>query len=120
MTELSAPFASDWVLLPGESILDLAEERGWTQGELARGLGYSEKHICLLINGKVPGCMLELAIVPSELATVLKNDRHYPRNRHLVPTLHDGLPRFRDLDSAKPPHQAWVMAGTQGQEMDHG
>jgi HTH-type transcriptional regulator/antitoxin HigA len=54
MTELSAPFAPDWVLPPGESILDLAEERGWTQGELARRLGYSEKHISLLINGKVP------------------------------------------------------------------
>lgn len=54
MTELSAPFAPDWVLAPGESILDLAEERGWTQGELAQRLGYSEKHISQLINGKVP------------------------------------------------------------------
>ena len=120
MTELSAPFAPDWVLPPGESILDLAEERGWTQGELARRLGYSEKHICLLINGKVPGCMLELAIVPSELVTVLTNDRHYPRNRHLIPTVRDGLPRFHNPDSAKRPHQACVMRGTQGQEMDYG
>lgn len=54
MTELSAPFAPDWVLPPGESILDLAEERGWTQAELAQRLGYSEKHISQLINGKVP------------------------------------------------------------------
>lgn len=54
MTELSAPFAPDWVLAPGESILDLAEERGWSQGELAQRLGYSEKHISQLINGKVP------------------------------------------------------------------
>ncbi len=54
MTELSAPFAPDWVLAPGESVLDLAEERGWTQGELAQRLGYSEKHISQLINGKVP------------------------------------------------------------------
>ena len=38
MTELSAPFAPDWVLAPGESVLDLAEERGWTQGELAQRL----------------------------------------------------------------------------------
>ena len=48
------PFAPDWVLAPGESILDLAEERGWSQGELAQRLGYSEKHISQLINGKVP------------------------------------------------------------------
>lgn len=53
MTELSAPFAPDWVLPPGESILDIAEERGWTQAELAQRLGYSEKHISQLINGKV-------------------------------------------------------------------
>jgi HTH-type transcriptional regulator/antitoxin HigA len=42
MTELSVPFAPDWVLVPGESVLDLAEERGWTQVELALRLGYSE------------------------------------------------------------------------------
>lgn len=54
MTELSAPFAPDWVLPPGESILDLAEERGWTQAELAQRLGYTEKHVSQLINGKVP------------------------------------------------------------------
>ena len=39
MTELSVPFAPDWVLVPGESVLDLAEERGWTQVELALRLG---------------------------------------------------------------------------------
>jgi HTH-type transcriptional regulator/antitoxin HigA len=54
MTELSAPFAPDWVLPPGESILDSAEERGWTQAELAQRLGYTEKHVSQLINGKVP------------------------------------------------------------------
>lgn len=54
MIESSAPFSPDWVLPPGESVLDLAEERGWTQAELARRLGYTEKHISQLINGKVP------------------------------------------------------------------
>lgn len=54
MTELSAPFTPDWVSPPGDSILDIAEERGWTQTELARRLGYTEKHVSLLINGKVP------------------------------------------------------------------
>ncbi|WFP49282.1 helix-turn-helix domain-containing protein [Methylomonas sp. EFPC3] len=54
MTELSAPFAPDWVSPPGETILDLIEERGWTQVELAKRLGYTEKHISQLINGKVP------------------------------------------------------------------
>ena len=54
MTELSADFAPDWVSPPGESILDMAEERGWTQAELAQRLGFTEKHISQLINGKVP------------------------------------------------------------------
>lgn len=52
MTELSAPFAPDWVSPPGESILDITEERGWTQNDLARRLGFTEKHVSLLINGK--------------------------------------------------------------------
>ena len=52
MTDLNAPFAPDWVSPPGESILDITEERGWTQAELANRLGYSEKHISQLINGK--------------------------------------------------------------------
>lgn len=54
MTELNAPFAPDWVSPPGDSILDIAEERGWTQAELAQRLGYTEKHVSQLINGKVP------------------------------------------------------------------
>ena len=54
MTELSAAFAPDWGLPPGESVLDIAEERGWTQVELAQRLGYTEKHISQLINGKAP------------------------------------------------------------------
>ena len=54
MTELSAPFAPDWVSPPGDTILDLIEERSWTQAELARRLGYTEKHISQLINGKTP------------------------------------------------------------------
>ena len=54
MTEQSAVFTPDWALPPGESIRDLAEERDWAQTELAQRLGYTEKHISQLINGKVP------------------------------------------------------------------
>lgn len=54
MTELSATFAPDWVSPPGESILDMVEERGWTQAELAQRLGFTTKHVSQLINGKVP------------------------------------------------------------------
>jgi HTH-type transcriptional regulator / antitoxin HigA len=53
MNEPRAPFSPDWVSPPGESIVDLLEERGWTQAELAERLGYTEKHTSLLLNGKV-------------------------------------------------------------------
>ena len=54
MTELNAPFAPDWVSPPGDTIIDLIEERGWTQTELGKRLGYTEKHVSQLLNGKVP------------------------------------------------------------------
>lgn len=54
MTDLAAPFAPDWVSPPGETILDIIEERGWTQAELAQRLGFSPKHVNQLIKGKVP------------------------------------------------------------------
>lgn len=59
MTELAergadAPFAPDWVSPPGDTILDLLEERDWTQQQLADRLGYSLKHVNQLIKGKVP------------------------------------------------------------------
>ena len=48
-----APFAPDWVSPPGDTILDLMEEREWTQAELAERLGFSHKHVNQLIKGKV-------------------------------------------------------------------
>lgn len=54
MTDLDAPFSPAWVSPPGDTILDLIEEKGWTQAELAMRLGYSQKHVNQLIKGKVP------------------------------------------------------------------
>lgn len=51
MTDTNAPFAPDWVSPPGDTILDLIEERGWTQAELADRLGYSRKHVNQLVKG---------------------------------------------------------------------
>jgi HTH-type transcriptional regulator/antitoxin HigA len=57
MTETNTPnssdFAPDWVSPPGETIVDLLEERGWTQNELSDRLGYSPKHVNQLIKGHV-------------------------------------------------------------------
>lgn len=52
--ETLADFAPDWVAVPGESISDLLEERGWTQADLATRTGFTRKHINLLLNGKAP------------------------------------------------------------------
>lgn len=46
-------FAPDWVSAPGDTILDLMEERDWNQVELATRLGFSTKHLNQLIKGKV-------------------------------------------------------------------
>ena len=37
MADTNTPFLPDWVSPPGETISDIAEERGWSQGELAQG-----------------------------------------------------------------------------------
>ena len=39
----------NWISPPGETILDILEERGWSQSELAEKTGYTQKHICQLI-----------------------------------------------------------------------
>jgi HTH-type transcriptional regulator / antitoxin HigA len=54
MTKSLKTFTPDWISPPGETIADLIAERGWSQVELAKRLGYSTKHISLLINGKAP------------------------------------------------------------------
>ena len=54
MTDLDTPFTPDWVSAPGDTILDLIDERGWTQAELAGWLGFSHKHVNQLVKGKVP------------------------------------------------------------------
>lgn len=53
MTEAAMPFQPDWASPPGDTILDLLEDRGWTQQELAGRLDYTPKHVSLLISGKV-------------------------------------------------------------------
>lgn len=47
-------FTPDWISPPGETVLDLLEERGWTQNELSDRLGYSAKHVNQFIKGHVP------------------------------------------------------------------
>jgi len=52
MTNPGAAFRPDWVSPPGETIIDLIEEKDWNQAELAQRLGFTTKHLSQLINGK--------------------------------------------------------------------
>lgn len=49
-----ADFAPDWISVPGDTIADLLEERGWTQAELALRTGFTRKHINQLLKGEAP------------------------------------------------------------------
>ncbi len=51
MIDTLQSFTPDWVSPPGETIADILEERNWTQVQLAKRLGFTEKHISQLING---------------------------------------------------------------------
>ena len=48
------PFRPDWVSVPGDTIADLLEERGWSQQELATRTDFTKKHVNDLVRGKVP------------------------------------------------------------------
>ena len=61
MTEMSrhtyetlAELAPDWANPPGETILDLLEEKGWTQADFAARMGFTTKHVHLLLKGQAP------------------------------------------------------------------
>jgi ATP-dependent DNA helicase RecG len=48
------------------------------------------------------------ALGVDQLASFLNKDRHYLRNKHLIPMVREGQLRFRYPESAKHPHQAYV------------
>jgi hypothetical protein len=48
MTDLNAPFAPDWVSPPGDTVSDIAEERGWTPRLNFEGLPPSSRRPCTL------------------------------------------------------------------------
>lgn len=77
MTDGKEDFAPDWISPPGDTILDLLEERDWSQAEFAKRMGYSTKHISLLITGKAP-ITLDTAL---KLERVLDGSARFWMNR---------------------------------------
>lgn len=52
MTSALNKFSPDWISPPGETIVELMEENGWTQDDLSQKLGYSSTQVRLLISGE--------------------------------------------------------------------
>lgn len=95
MTRTASTFAPDWISPPGDSILDLLEERGWNQVELAKRTGYTTKHISLLINGKA-AITEETAI---KLERVVGSSAHFWLAREAQ--YREGLVRIAERDALK-------------------
>ena len=53
MTDREQTFSPDWASPPGNTIVDLMEEKDWTKAELARRLGFSTGHLNQLIKGNI-------------------------------------------------------------------
>jgi len=86
----------DWVSPPGHTILDILEERGWSQAELAERMGYTRKHINLLIKG-VAGITEETAL---KLERVLGSTAGFWLNREAQ--YREMLARQAELGDLKP------------------
>lgn len=54
MTIRMKSFTPDWISLPGDTIIDLLEERGWTQADFALRMELSTKHVNEIIKAKKP------------------------------------------------------------------
>jgi HTH-type transcriptional regulator/antitoxin HigA len=93
MTNQSASFSPDWVSPPGETIVDLIEEKDWTQAELAQRLGYTTKHLNQLIKGKA--ALTEDAAL--RLERVLGSTANFWLNREVKYREH--LARIEQLES---------------------
>lgn len=53
MTENLDRFEPKWRLSPpGDTILDILEEKNWTQAKFADSTGYTVKHVSQLVQGK--------------------------------------------------------------------
>jgi len=53
-TTPTGQFAPDYIIPPGETILDLLDEREMTQTDLAQRLGVSAKHVNQIVKGSAP------------------------------------------------------------------
>lgn len=53
MTDREQTFSPDWASPPGDTIIDLMEEKDWTKAELARRLGFTTGYLNQLLKGNI-------------------------------------------------------------------
>ena len=90
MTIKMKTFAPDWISSPGDTIIDLLNERDWTQVDFAIRMGQSPKHINEIIKGKKP-LTRETAL---KLERVLGSTAEFWLNRELQ--YQQNLARFNE------------------------
>ncbi len=98
-------YQPDYVVPPGETLLEMLGEESMSQAELARRTGLSTKHISQIANGHVP-ISTDVAI-RLERATGVPA-RLMPLTRSRAPTVPlrtplAGLPRRRERADGNPP-----------------
>ena len=93
---MDVDYLPDWISPPGETVLDILEERGWSQADLAERTGYTRKHINLLIKGSAS--ITEEAAL--KLERVIGNTAGFWLNREAQ--YREALARQAELADLKP------------------
>lgn len=120
----SHQFSPDWVIPPGATIADLLEERNWSQTEFASRIGYTKKHVNLLIQGKVS--VTEDAAI--KLERVLGSSVSFWMNREALyrealarkedlNQLNDSVPWLKQLPLADMIQFGWIKNRTDKREI---
>lgn len=84
MTDQEQTSSPDWASPPGDTIVDLMEERGWTRVELATRLGFSAGYLNRLLKGNISitqDCALRLERVLGSTANFWLNREANYRER---------------------------------------
>jgi ATP-dependent DNA helicase RecG len=118
LTEINKP-VSDHVPLPVENTQPHTDLVATLPGQLATLLATLSGRVAspVLRDGILQLCTWH-HLTGEELATLLKRDRHYLRNKHLIPMVREGLLTLVYPDNPNHPHQAYTAPV--GQKIEHG
>lgn len=97
---------------PGVNSLTLPAEVATLPAELATLLATLERRVSShALRGGILALCTWRSLTGEELATLLHRDRHYLRNKHLIPMVKDGRLGLLYPESPNHPHQAYLVPG---------